>query len=242
MHELTSRLRRIANRLHALSSERLKAPLVWRVATAAFEALKLLAALIYFVFDELGIVVKWLRLRFRPLDLYFDAIKRLAYVLRVRGLGSPDAGVRAATPYLTLPFVLIPISLLLPAKVYFLHLIAKSPLYAIPALLLAKLFSAIFVKQTWDILRPIGRRNPRIRAVDDRWQRLEQWAKRQLHGVVDRLKHSASALTAREYLREALARLRPMAQIGLAEAGTIVGRASSRLRARIARWRAGREL
>ena len=183
-----------------------------RLLAALVGTLKLAAALVYFVLDEATAAVGWLRRRFTPLAWYFNAVKRLAIALRRQGLGSPSPAVRAAVPFAALPFVLVPMGLLFPAKLYFLKFLVTAPLYALGGLLAAKLLSAVFVKNTWDILRRVGRRNALIARVDDQWQRLEAWAKATARAFAATLRASL----AYRILRERAWRLRRLLQPVLA--------------------------
>jgi hypothetical protein len=143
-----------------------------------WNSVKLVLALIYLLFDELGGFVRWLKERLPLLAWYFAAVQKLADTLEANGLQSPNAAVRRLTPYLTLPFLLLPVSIILPAKVLVLGAILHAQALAIPAFIILKFFGAVFVKQTWTILRPVGRRSNLIASIDDRWLALEQWARR----------------------------------------------------------------
>ncbi len=165
-----------------------------------FDFIKVLLALIVLIFDELGGFVRWLRQYVKPLEWYFVLIQRLANFL-MTCLKSPNLFVRTIAPYLALPFLILPMSVIIPAKILLLRMIAVQPLAAIPAFLVVKLFGAIFIKETWNILRPVGRHSRVIAVVDNQWLRLESWTRRTLQDFTRKIKATKVFREVRETLK-----------------------------------------
>jgi len=155
------------------------------IAGPIWQVLKYVLAALYFILDETGRHVKRLATRFKPLRWYFGLIRLVRYQLTRHGLRSKTQLVRTAAPFATLPFILVPGLALIPLKLFLVAYILTKPLLGVAGIIAAKFFSAIFVKNTWDILRPVARRNTWLAWLDDYWQRLEGWAK----GLMRDLKH-----------------------------------------------------
>ena len=150
----------------------------WAISAGPiWNVLKYVLAALYFLFDETGQHVKRLAARFKPLRWYFGLIKLVRLQLTRRGLRSKTPLIRDATPFATLPFILVPGLALIPLKLFLVAYMLSKPLLGIAGIVAAKFFSAIFVKNTWDILRPVARRNNWLAWADDHWQWIEHWAK-----------------------------------------------------------------
>jgi hypothetical protein len=161
---------------------------LWSISAGPiWQILKYVLAALYFILDETGRHVKRLAIRFKPLRWYFGLIRLVRYHLTRHGLRSQTQFVRTATPFATLPFILVPGLALIPLKLLLVAYILTKPLLGVAGIIAAKFFSAIFVKNTWDILRPVARRNPWIAWLDDYWQRLEGWAKNLMRDLKHRI-------------------------------------------------------
>ena len=143
------------------------------------ELLKLILVFVYIILDEFGGIVRWIKKFLIPLQWYFALVQKIADGI-AKGLNSQTPMIRKITPLVTLPFLILPISIVLPAKLMLVKMIATHPIYVIPAFITVKFFGAVFVKETWKIMRPIGRHNSLIAKADDRWQQLENWAKAEI--------------------------------------------------------------
>ena len=165
--------------------------LAWTVTVGpVWTVLKYTLAGLYFLLDETGAHVKRLAQYLKPLQLYFRLIKLARLQLARQGLRSKNAAIRLATPFATLPFILVPGLALIPLKLFLVAYMLTKPLLALSGIVAAKFFSAVFVKNTWDILRPVARRNAWIAWADDYWQWMEMWAK----GLMRDLKARITAL------------------------------------------------
>lgn len=163
-----------------------------RLLRAAGRATAYVLAALYFLLDEALASVRRLARYLAPLAWYFNAVKTMRNALRRHGMRHPSGWVRQATPFATLPFIIVPGLLLIPAKLYFAALLVTRPLYAGGGLVAAKFVSAIFVKGTWDILRPLARMSAVLAWFDDRWLALERWAKLTLREFKTWLRSSAA--------------------------------------------------
>ena len=99
----------------------------WR---AAGRATAYVLAALYFLLDEALASVRRLARYLAPLAWYFNAVKTMRNALRRHGMRHPSGWVRQATPFATLPFIIVPGLLLIPAKLYFAALLVTRPLYA----------------------------------------------------------------------------------------------------------------